>query len=86
MKKERVGFALCGSFCTHAAVLPVLEKMTEQYETVVPIVSDYAAFTDTRFGTSEDFFFFRCNIHMLRRNIFPLRQARRCDLLPCKTP
>ena len=55
MKKERVGFALCGSFCTHAAVLPVLEKMTEQYETVVPIVSDYAAFTDTRFGTSEDF-------------------------------
>ena len=55
MKKERVGFALCGSFCTHAAVLSVLEKMTEQYETIVPIVSDYAAFTDTRFGTSEDF-------------------------------
>jgi len=50
-----VGFALCGSFCTHSAVLSVLEKMTEQYETVVPIVSDYAAFTDTRFGTSEDF-------------------------------
>ena len=55
MKEERVGFALCGSFCTHAAVLSVLEKMTEQYETIVPIVSDYAAFTDTRFGTSEDF-------------------------------
>ena len=55
MKKERVGFALCGSFCTHAAVLPVLKKMAEQYETVVPIVSDYAAFTDTRFGSSEDF-------------------------------
>lgn len=55
MRKERVGFALCGSFCTHSAVLSVLEKMTEQYETVVPIVSDYAAFTDTRFGTSEDF-------------------------------
>ena len=55
MKKERVGFALCGSFCTHAAVLPVLKKMAEQYETVVPIVSDYAAFTDTRFGASEDF-------------------------------
>jgi len=55
VRKERVGFALCGSFCTHSAVLSVLEKMTEQYETVVPIVSDYAAFTDTRFGTSEDF-------------------------------
>lgn len=55
MKKERVGFALCGSFCTHAAVLSVLEKMTEEYETVIPIVSDNAAFTDTRFGTSEEF-------------------------------
>lgn len=55
MRKERVGFALCGSFCTHAAVLKVLERMTEIYEVVVPIASDYAAFTDTRFGTSEEF-------------------------------
>ena len=55
MRKERVGFALCGSFCTHAAVLEVLERMTEIYEVVVPIASDYAAFTDTRFGTSEEF-------------------------------
>lgn len=53
MRKERVGFAVCGSFCTHAAVLKVLERMTELYETVVPIVSENAAFTDTRFGTSE---------------------------------
>ena len=50
-----MGFALCGSFCTHAAVLEVLERMTEIYEVVVPIASDYAAFTDTRFGTSEEF-------------------------------
>lgn len=55
MRKERVGFAFCGSFCTHAAVLEVLERMTELYESVIPIVSDYAAFTDTRFGTSEEF-------------------------------
>lgn len=53
MRKERVGFAVCGSFCTHAAVLKVLERMTELYETVVPIVSENAAFTDTRFGASE---------------------------------
>ena len=50
-----MGFAFCGSFCTHAAVLEVLERMTEIYEVVVPIASDYAAFTDTRFGTSEEF-------------------------------
>ena len=54
MRKERVGFAVCGSFCTHAAVLRVLEQLTELYETVIPIVSEISAFTDTRFGRSED--------------------------------
>ena len=54
MRKERVGFAVCGSFCTHAAVLRVLEQLTELYETVIPIASENAAFTDTRFGTSDD--------------------------------
>lgn len=53
MRQERVGFAVCGSFCTHGAVLKALERMTELYETVIPIVSENAAFTDTRFGTSE---------------------------------
>ena len=53
MRKERVGFAMCGSFCTHAQVLEALEALTEQYETVIPIVSELTAFTDTRFGTSD---------------------------------
>ena len=53
MRKERVGFAVCGSFCTHAAVLEALEKLTALYETVIPIASENAAFTDTRFGTSD---------------------------------
>lgn len=53
MRQERVGFAVCGSFCTHGAVLKALERMTALYETVIPIVSENAAFTDTRFGTSE---------------------------------
>ena len=55
MKKERVGFALCGSFCTHAKVLGELEKLCGEYETVIPIVSDICTHTDTRFGTAEDF-------------------------------
>ena len=53
MRKERVGFAVCGSFCTHKAVLDALRQLTEVYETVIPIVSETAAFTDTRFGTSD---------------------------------
>ena len=55
MRKERVGFALCGSFCTHEHVLAELEKLAEIYETIIPIVSESAAFTDTRFGSSDDF-------------------------------
>ena len=54
MRKERVGFAVCGSFCTHGQMLKALERLTALYETVIPIVSETAAFTDTRFGTSED--------------------------------
>lgn len=54
MRHERVGFAVCGSFCTHQQVLESLKALTQQYETVIPIVSEMAAFTDTRFGTSDD--------------------------------
>ncbi len=53
MRTERIGFALCGSFCTHEKALKALEKLTQEYETVIPITSENAAFTDTRFGTSE---------------------------------
>lgn len=54
MKQERVGFAMCGSFCTHQGVLKVLEELVKEYETVIPIVSETAAWTDTRFGASDD--------------------------------
>lgn len=54
MRKERVGFAVCGSFCTHAEVIKALGRLVEQYETVIPIASETASFTDTRFGTSDD--------------------------------
>ena len=54
MRKERIGFAMCGSCCTHEAVLEALRSLTERYETVIPILSETAAATDTRFGTSEE--------------------------------
>lgn len=55
MKTQRVGFALCGSFCTHAAVLKELEHICREYGTVLPIVSQACQTTDTRFGRAEDF-------------------------------
>jgi len=54
VRTERVGFAVSGSFCTHEQVLRALEQLAAVYETVIPIVSEASAFTDTRFGTSED--------------------------------
>lgn len=52
-RSEVIGFALTGSFCTLAHVLPVVEKLTEQYETVIPILSEHCAAMDTRFGSAE---------------------------------
>lgn len=53
MRKERIGFAVCGSFCTHETVLGGLKQLAEEYETVIPIVSEITAETDTRFGTAQ---------------------------------
>lgn len=54
MRKERVGFAMCGSFCTHAKVLEALGELVKEYEMVIPIASEMSAFTDTRFGSADD--------------------------------
>ena len=53
MRTERIGFAVCGSFCTHEQVLEALKGLVKEYETVIPIVSEISADTDTRFGTSQ---------------------------------
>ena len=55
MRKERVGFAFCGSFCTHQKVLREYLRLVQEYETVIPIVSETASVTDTRFGKAEEF-------------------------------
>jgi dipicolinate synthase subunit B len=48
----RVGFALTGSFCTFARVLPVAEALTAQGCELLPIMSETAYGTDTRFGVA----------------------------------
>lgn len=49
-----MGFALCGSFCTHQKVLSELQNLSDTYD-ILPIVSETAAATDTRFGAAADF-------------------------------
>ena len=51
MTKKRLGFALCGSFCTHRQALDALRALAERYE-IVPILSENVRDTDTRFGSA----------------------------------
>ncbi len=49
----RIGFALCGSFCTYADVFPVMELLSREH-TVTPIFSEVSYTTDSRFGTAAE--------------------------------
>lgn len=49
----KIGFALCGSFCTYADVFPVIEALVSKY-TVIPIMSPISCTADTRFGTASE--------------------------------
>ena len=48
-----VGFALCGSFCTYDRIFPVMERLAKSYD-IIPIFSQSAYTTDSRFGTADD--------------------------------
>lgn len=48
----RIGFAMCGSFCTFETVFPVLEVLAKAH-TVIPIFSESVQRTDSRFGTAQ---------------------------------
>lgn len=54
MEHKTIGFAVCGSFCTHAAAMGALEQLKARYSHIIPIVSETTADTDTRFGTAHD--------------------------------
>jgi len=54
LKEPTIGFAVCGSFCTHAAAMGALEQVRATWGHVVPIVSECTAATDTRFGAAHD--------------------------------
>lgn len=48
-----IGFALCGSFCTYAAVFPVMEELANTHH-VIPIFSFASASIDSRFGFARE--------------------------------
>lgn len=48
----RAGFALTGSFCTHAKALAALQVLLDAGYAVTPILSEAAGTLDTRFGTA----------------------------------
>ncbi len=45
----KIGFAMCGSFCTYEQVFPVMERLAEEHS-LVPIFSEISYNTDSRFG------------------------------------
>ena len=52
---KTIGFAMTGSFCTFAKVVPQVQALVENGANVIPIMSETAYSTDTRFGTAESF-------------------------------
>lgn len=48
-----IGFAMCGSYCTHAVALRELEKLKCNGADILPIISENVYNTDTRFGSAE---------------------------------
>ena len=50
---KKIGLALCGSYCSYDKVFQAAETLTARYE-LVPIMSERAAATDSRFGSAAD--------------------------------
>jgi len=55
MQSPCLGFAMCGSFCTFETVLEQLGELVKTYPNIVPIMSETAFSTDSRFGPADRF-------------------------------
>lgn len=49
-----IGFAMCGSYCTHHNALRELASLRDRGYDVIPILSENVYCTDTRFGSAEE--------------------------------
>lgn len=50
---KTLGFAMCGSFCTFEKAAAQMENLSRTYH-ILPLMSQNAYTTDTRFGKAED--------------------------------
>ena len=91
MTGKTVGYALCGSFCTFSKTIPQIEKLIGCGAKVLPIMSETAYKTNTRFGKAEEFI---SEIERITENKIihtisdaePIGPKKMCDLLvvaPC---
>ena len=51
----KIGYCLTGSFCTLSRSLAVLRTLSSAGHEIVPIMSENAYYTDTRFALAEEF-------------------------------
>lgn len=52
---KKIGFAICGSFCTFEKILKELDELCKTNAQIYPIMSETSFTTDTRFGKAVDF-------------------------------
>lgn len=55
LKGKKIGFAICGSFCTISKIFDPIKQLIDAGAEIFPIMSQNASTTDTRFGTAEGF-------------------------------
>lgn len=55
IKGTKIGYAICGSFCTFRKSIDEMKKLAEAGGDIYPIMSANAYSLDTRFGKSADF-------------------------------
>ena len=53
-EQSTIGFALTGSFCTFGKILPIMKVLSDIYN-LLPIMSENAYETDTKFGLAKEF-------------------------------
>ena len=53
LRGKKIGFAVCGSFCTFSKAFAQLEVLKAAGADLTPIMSYNAYSTDTKFGTAE---------------------------------
>lgn len=55
LKDKKIGFAMCGSFCTFKRALEALRSLADEGADLYPIMSEISYTTDTRFGSAKFF-------------------------------